>query len=77
VNGLLGELKTVFGQSKTLINDRTKAVAQLTEHEDLFIWPEFTVDQEKDVLTAIDREKAQQKQFGDAQRKSKRPKSTD
>lgn len=54
--GLLGEIKTVHSQGKTLINDRTETVARRTGHEGKFIWSEFTMEQSEPVDEAIRQE---------------------
>ena len=68
VTGLLGEIKTVFGQTKQLINEKAEAVRAKNEHEQLFIWQDFTTGQEQEVKQALVREQQKQKQLGEARK---------
>ncbi len=68
ITGLLGEIKTVFGQTKQLINEKAEAVTAKNEHERLFVWSEFTTDQEQEVRQALAREQDRQRQLGEAQK---------
>ncbi len=61
--GLLGEIRTVHNQGKTLINDHADAVARQLAHHDLFIWPEFSRNNEQAVLKAINQEADNQKRL--------------
>lgn len=65
--GLLGEIKTVHGQGKELVNEHTAAVMRQTAHEALFIWPDFTIDDEQLLAAAIQREKTAQQHVQQAQ----------
>ena len=67
VNGLETELRAVLDNSKLLTNDRGELVQQLTAHEDLFVWPEFTREHEGAVEEAIVQEGTYQNQLKDAQ----------
>ncbi len=67
--GLLGEIKTVHGQGKTLVNEQAEAALQRTIHEDRFAWPGFTMDQDGEVNDAIRQENDTQRKLrtaGDA-----------
>jgi DNA repair protein SbcC/Rad50 len=64
--GLLGEIRTVHNQGKTLINDHADAVARQTAHADLFIWSDFNRDEEKAVVNAIKQENEAQKRLATA-----------
>ncbi|MBD2703567.1 SMC family ATPase [Spirosoma sp. BT702] len=66
IKGLEAELRTVLDNGKQLTNERSNVVQQLTTHEDLFVWPEFSVDQEQNVTDAIQQESQSQKQLQDA-----------
>ncbi|OIN57065.1 AAA family ATPase [Arsenicibacter rosenii] len=68
ITGLLGEIKTVFGQTRQLINEKAEAVMAKNEHERLFVWQEFTTDQEQEVKQALFREQEKQKQLGEARK---------
>ena len=61
--GLLGEIRTVHNQGKTLISDHADAVARQTAHHDLFVWPMFDRDNEQAVLKAISQEADNQKRL--------------
>jgi DNA repair protein SbcC/Rad50 len=64
--GLLGEIRSVHNQGKTLINDHADAVARQSAHHDLFVWPEFSRDNEQAVLKAISQEADNQKRLATA-----------
>ena len=60
INSLETELRAVLDNSKQLTNERGETVQQLTKHEDLFVWPEFSMEQEGAVTEAIQQEGMQQ-----------------
>ncbi|GAB3501345.1 SMC family ATPase [Spirosoma knui] len=67
INELATKLRSELENGKRLTQERTEVVRQLTEHEDKFIWPEFSKDQESHVTESIQNESAVQKQLQDAQ----------
>ncbi|GAB3040341.1 AAA family ATPase [Spirosoma pulveris] len=68
IKELTTKLRSELDNGKRLIQERTEIVRQLTEHEDTFMWPEFSKEQEGDVINAIQRESDAQKQIQDAQK---------
>ncbi|AUD03261.1 AAA family ATPase [Spirosoma pollinicola] len=68
IKELTTKLRSEHENGKRLIQERTEVVRQLTEHEDCFIWPEFSKDQEGVVVDAIQKESDTQKQILDAQK---------
>ncbi|GAB3712197.1 SbcC/MukB-like Walker B domain-containing protein [Spirosoma flavus] len=66
IKGLEAELRTVLENGKQLTNERSDVIQQLTAHEDLFVWPEFSVEHEENVTDAIQQESQSQKQLHDA-----------
>ncbi len=67
VKGLETELRAVLNNGRQLTNERSEVIQQLTFHEDLFAWPEFSIEQEQAVTIAIQQEGAHQKQLREAQ----------
>ena len=67
INGLETELRAVLENGKRLISDRTDIAKQLIDHEDAFVWTEFTKEQENAVAGAIQRERSYKQQLLDAQ----------
>ncbi|GAB3539072.1 AAA family ATPase [Spirosoma fluminis] len=67
INELATKLRSELQNGKRLTQERTEVIRQLTEHEDKFIWPEFSKDQENHVTEAIQKESVVQKQLQDAQ----------
>ena len=68
IKGLETELRSVLDTIKRLTNERTEVIQQLTAHEDQFVWPEFTIEQEQAIGEAIQQEGNVQKQLQDAQK---------
>jgi exonuclease SbcC len=68
IKGLETELRAVLDNIKRFTNDRAEVVQQLTAHQDLFIWPEFTSDQEEAVTAAIQKEGNHLQELQDAQK---------
>lgn len=68
INGLETELRSVLDTIKRLSNERAEGIQQLTAHEDQFVWPEFTIEQEGAVTEAIQKEGTYQKQLQEAQK---------
>lgn len=56
VKGLETELRGIHDNGKRLIQERGQVVRKLTEHEDAFIWPEFSKERESEVAGAIENE---------------------
>ena len=50
IKELTTKLRSEHDNGKRLIQERTEIVRQLTEHEDNFMWPEFSKEQEGDVV---------------------------
>ncbi|GAB2557980.1 AAA family ATPase [Spirosoma areae] len=67
INSLETELRAALENGKRLIDERAVVVRQLIDHEDAFIWPEFTKEQEDAVAGAIQRENSYKKQLSEAQ----------
>ena len=67
VKGLETELRGVHENGKRLIRERGEIMEQLTAHEDTFIWPEFSKENENNVAEAINQENDQKKRLTDAQ----------
>ncbi|GAB3809593.1 SbcC/MukB-like Walker B domain-containing protein [Spirosoma humi] len=68
IKELTTRLRSEHDNGKRLVQERTEIVRQLTEHEDNFMWPEFSKDQEGEVIKAIQKESDAQKQILDAQK---------
>ena len=68
INGLETELRGAIANGKRLIEERSEIVLQLTTHDDMFVWPEFTKDQSDVVAKAIREEGSQQRQLQEAQK---------
>jgi exonuclease SbcC len=68
VEGLAKELRSTLDTGKRLTQERTETIRQLTEHEDQFIWHEFTKDDDDAITRAIRQESDQQKQLQQAQK---------
>ena len=68
VEGLYKELLGIVDAGKKLINERGEVAQKLIEHEDDFVWPEFTKQQEETVGRAIEQERTHQKQLADARK---------
>ena len=67
VKGLETELRGVHENGKRLIRERGEVIEQLTAHEDTFVWPEFSKENEGNVAEAINQENDQKKRLTDAQ----------
>ena len=67
IKGLEIELRSAVDNQKRLIRERGDVMLQLATHEDAFIWPEFTNDQDDVVADAIRKEGDHQKQLREAQ----------
>jgi exonuclease SbcC len=67
IKELATKLRSELDNGKRLTQERTEVVRQLTEHEDKFIWAEFSKDHERDVTESIQKESVVQKQLQDAQ----------
>ncbi|GAB3776785.1 SbcC/MukB-like Walker B domain-containing protein [Spirosoma horti] len=68
IKELTTKLRSEHENGKRLTQERTEIVRQLTEHEDNYVWPEFSKEQEGDVTKAIQKESDTQKQIQDAQK---------
>jgi exonuclease SbcC len=68
IKELTTRLRSEHENGKRLNQERGEIVRQLTEHEDTFMWPEFSKDQEGQVIEAIRKESDTQKQTQDAQK---------
>ncbi|SOD96496.1 AAA family ATPase [Spirosoma fluviale] len=68
IKELTTKLRSEHDNGKRLTQERTEIVRQLTEHEDNFMWPEFSKEQEGDVIRAIQKESDAQRQILDAQK---------
>ncbi|ADB41857.1 AAA family ATPase [Spirosoma linguale] len=68
IKELTTKLRSEHDNGKRLMQERTEIVRQLTEHEDNFMWPEFSKEQEGEVINAIQKESDAQKQILDAQK---------
>ena len=67
INELETKLRGVHDNGKRLIKERGELAQQLIQHQDKFIWREFSKEQEGDVAHAITKENSRQKQLQDAQ----------
>jgi len=67
IKELVTKLRAELENGKRLIQERADIVKQLTEHEDRFVWPEFSKEREGEVTEAIRRESDAQQQLQDAQ----------
>lgn len=65
---LAQELRSTLDNGKRLVQERTDIVRQLTAHEDTFVWPEFSKDQEQAITEAIRQESDNQNQLQQAQK---------
>lgn len=68
IKGLESELRALLENGKNLTTERADIVQQLTAHEDLFVWTDFSPQQEDTVNAAIREASSNQKQLQDAQR---------
>ncbi|MCX6213223.1 SMC family ATPase [Spirosoma sp.] len=68
IKELTTKLRSEHENGKRITQERTEIVRQLTEHEDNFMWPEFSKEQEGDVIKAIQKESDAQRQLMDAQK---------
>ncbi|QHV99087.1 AAA family ATPase [Spirosoma endbachense] len=67
IKELATKLRSELENGKRLTQERTEIVGQLTAHEDAFVWPEFSKEQEGLVIEAMRQESDGQKQLQDAQ----------
>lgn len=67
INELTTKLRAEHENGKRLIHERADIVRQLTEHEDAFVWKEFSKEQEGIVIDAIQKENETQGQILSAQ----------
>ncbi|MBC3785501.1 AAA family ATPase [Spirosoma utsteinense] len=67
IKELTTKLRSELENGKRLNQERGDVLQRLIEHEDTFIWPEFSRDQEGQVVEAIQKESDTQKQIQDAQ----------
>lgn len=68
IGKLAQELRGTLENGKRLIRERGEAIQQVTAHDDLFIWAEFSKEQPGDVSEAIKKESGYQQQLQDAQK---------
>ena len=68
IEGLYKELLGIVDAGKKLINERGEVTKRLIEHEDKFVWSEFTKQQGDTVVRAIEQERIYQKQLDDARK---------
>lgn len=68
IKELTTQLRGELNNGKRLIQERAEIVQQLTEHEDTFIWSEFSKEQEGQVAQAIKQESAGQQKLQAAQK---------
>ena len=68
IEGLAKELRSALDTGKRLTQERTEIIRQLTQHEDQFIWHEFTKENDEVITGAIRQEREQQKQLQHAQK---------
>ena len=68
ISTLLTEVRGEMGNKKRLIQDRGEVIKTLTEHEDTFIWTEFSIEDEKIVTVAIKQENDLQKKLSETQK---------
>ena len=68
ISKLETELRAVLDNTKRFLEERGQVVQQLAVHEDGFVWPEFSVEQEQLVDEAITREGDTQKELQNAQK---------
>ncbi|GAB3741355.1 AAA family ATPase [Spirosoma lituiforme] len=67
IKELVTKLRSELENGKRLVQERTEIVRQLTEHEDSFVWSEFSKEREGEVVDAIRKESDAQKRVQDAQ----------
>ncbi|MFD2572245.1 AAA family ATPase [Spirosoma soli] len=67
IKELATKLRSELDNGKRLTQERGEVIKQLTEHEDNFMWSEFSKDQESHVTESIRKESVVQKQLQDAQ----------
>lgn len=68
ISNLLTEVRGEMANKKRLIQERGDVVSALTEHEDTFRWPEFSIENEKIVDVAIKQENDLQKKLSEARK---------
>ncbi len=68
ISNLKTELIGELNNAKRLADERGQVIQQLTAHEDRFVWPEFTLEQEQFVDDAIVREGNAQAELKNTQR---------
>ncbi|QKZ11448.1 AAA family ATPase [Spirosoma sp. KUDC1026] len=68
ITKLTTQLRSELTNGKRLIQERGEVVQQLTAHENTFVWPEFSKDQEGAVTQAIKRESDSQQKLQAAQK---------
>ncbi|GAB3899851.1 AAA family ATPase [Spirosoma agri] len=68
IKELTTQLRGELTNGKRLMQERAGVVQQLTEHEDTFVWPEFSKEQEGQIVQAIKQESDGQQKLQAAQK---------
>jgi exonuclease SbcC len=67
IKELATQLRSELENGKRLTQERGEVIKQLTDHEDTFVWTDFSKEQENQVATAIRQESDAQKRLQSAQ----------